>query len=43
MAAEAANRGLDDEALFSHEFKLEQAREAYKLFDQQKLGRWARA
>ena len=34
-----AERGLDVEALFSHEFKLEQAKEAYELFDQQKMGK----
>lgn len=34
-----AERGIDVDALFTHEFKLEQAEEAYKLFDQQTTGK----
>jgi threonine dehydrogenase-like Zn-dependent dehydrogenase len=32
-------RGLDVDALFTHEFRLEQAVEAYALFDQKKIGK----
>ena len=32
-------RGLDVDALFSHEFKLEEAARAYELFDAQKMGK----
>ncbi|APZ55245.1 zinc-dependent alcohol dehydrogenase family protein [Salipiger abyssi] len=32
-------RGIDLEKLFTHEFRLDQAHEAYELFDQQKIGK----
>ncbi len=32
-------RGIDVDALFTHEFRLEQAKEAYELFDQKKIGK----
>ncbi|MFO1143025.1 MAG: zinc-binding dehydrogenase [Amaricoccus sp.] len=32
-------RGLDIDALFTHEFRLDQAEEAYALFDQKKIGK----
>ena len=32
-------RGVDVDALFTHEFRLEQAEEAYALFDQKKIGK----
>ncbi|MCP2138529.1 threonine dehydrogenase-like Zn-dependent dehydrogenase [Rhizobium sp. SLBN-94] len=32
-------RGIDVDALFTHEFKLKQAEEAYALFDQKKIGK----
>jgi len=32
-------RGLDVDALFTHEFVLDQAEEAYRLFDTQKIGK----
>jgi len=32
-------RGIDVEALFSHEFRLNQAEEAYRLFDSQEVGK----
>lgn len=32
-------RGIDVDRLFTHEFRLEQAHEAYALFDQQKIGK----
>ena len=34
-----AERGIDGEALFTHRFKLEEAEEAYKLFDTQTTGK----
>ena len=34
-----AERGVDVDSLFTHEFKLEQAVEAYALFEQQKIGK----
>jgi threonine dehydrogenase-like Zn-dependent dehydrogenase len=34
-----AERGVDVDALFTHEFKLEDAVEAYALFEQQKIGK----
>jgi len=34
-----AERGIDVDALFTHEFKLDDAVEAYKLFDQQTTGK----
>ena len=34
-----AERGLDGEALFTHRFKLDEAEEAYKLFDTQTTGK----
>jgi threonine dehydrogenase-like Zn-dependent dehydrogenase len=34
-----AERKIDVESLFSHDFKLDQAKEAYELFDQQKMGK----
>jgi threonine dehydrogenase-like Zn-dependent dehydrogenase len=38
-AAFVAERNIDVDALFTHEFKLEQAEEAYKLFDTQTTGK----
>jgi threonine dehydrogenase-like Zn-dependent dehydrogenase len=35
----AVERGIDLDSLFTHEFRLEDAIEAYKLFDQQKIGK----
>ncbi|MBB3713080.1 threonine dehydrogenase-like Zn-dependent dehydrogenase [Limimaricola variabilis] len=32
-------RGVDVDALFTHEFRLDQAEEAYHLFDQKKIGK----
>lgn len=32
-------RGIDVDALFTHEFRIDQAEEAYRLFDQQKIGK----
>ncbi len=32
-------RGLDPGVLFTHEFRLDQAREAYDMFDQKKIGK----
>ena len=32
-------RGIDVDRLFTHEFRLEQAEEAYRLFDQKKIGK----
>lgn len=32
-------RKIDVEALFTHEFRLDQAEEAYRLFDQKKIGK----
>ncbi|WP_417725148.1 zinc-dependent alcohol dehydrogenase family protein [Salipiger sp.] len=34
-----AERGLDVDALFTHEFRIPQAKEAYELFDSQKIGK----
>ena len=34
-----AERGIDVDALFSHRWKLEQAEEAYRLFDTQTTGK----
>ena len=34
-----ADRKIDIDSLFTHEWKLEQAEEAYRLFDQQKTGK----
>lgn len=34
-----AERGIDVDALFTHQFKLEQAVEAYALFEQRKIGK----
>jgi len=34
-----AERGIDLDRLFTHEFRLDQAEEAYDLFDQQKVGK----
>ena len=34
-----AERKIDIDALFSHRWKLEQAEEAYQLFDQQNVGK----
>jgi D-arabinose 1-dehydrogenase-like Zn-dependent alcohol dehydrogenase len=34
-----AERGLDVDSLFTHEFRLEQAEEAYDLFDKRKIGK----
>lgn len=34
-----SDRGIDVDGLFTHKWKLEQADEAYKLFDQQKTGK----
>ena len=34
-----AERNIDVDGLFTHEFKLEQAEEAYKLFDTQTTGK----
>ncbi len=34
-----ADRGIDVERLFTHRFKLDQAEEAYKLFDTQTTGK----
>jgi len=38
-AAFVAERNVDVEALFSHEFELDQAKEAYRLFDSQEVGK----
>lgn len=35
----AAERSLDVESLFTNEFQLDQAEEAYKLFDERKIGK----
>jgi len=35
----AAERGIDLDALFTHEFKIDQAEEAYALFEQRKIGK----
>ncbi|MEI4493479.1 hypothetical protein WAF00_22885 [Mameliella alba] len=32
-------RGIDVDALFTHEFRIDQAEEDYRLFDQQKIGK----
>ena len=32
-------RGIDVDALFTHEFRIDQAEDAYRLFDQQKIGK----
>ncbi|WP_280739618.1 hypothetical protein [Mameliella alba] len=32
-------RGIDVDAFFTHEFRTDQAEEAYRLFDQQKIGK----
>ena len=34
-----AERKIDVESLFTHNFKLDQVKEAYELFDQQKMGK----
>ena len=34
-----ADRKIDIDSLFTHKWKLEQAEEAYRLFDQQKTGK----
>jgi len=34
-----AERGIDLDSLFTHEFRLDEAAEAYRLFDQQKIGK----
>jgi threonine dehydrogenase-like Zn-dependent dehydrogenase len=34
-----ADRGLDIEALFTHRWRLDQAAEAYRLFDSQTAGK----
>ncbi|AJE49207.1 zinc-dependent alcohol dehydrogenase family protein [Celeribacter indicus] len=38
-AAFVAERGLDVETLFTHDFRLEEARRAYDLFDERKIGK----
>ncbi len=34
-----AERGIDVETLFTHSFRIEEAKEAYDLFDAQKMGK----
>ncbi|WP_270889678.1 zinc-dependent alcohol dehydrogenase family protein [Pedococcus sp. 5OH_020] len=38
-AAFVAERGLDVESLFTNEFRLDEAEQAYELFDQRKIGK----